>query len=371
MQMVGHSLLQSRQQALPQAADALLRSFLNATDEAESQALLTRLISEYAEPIIKEILEYKLHVHFKYSQYGSQLQDAEDVRSEVVLRLLKRLRDEKKPGARKDIRDVCAYVAVTTFHTYYEHLRKKHLQRWRLKDKLRHFLTRRKDFLIWKREKNQWLCWMADGSHLKHKTHVALTEPSWDGNQPAPAIFSIENAERLELAELLRAILERAGRPVSLDVLVDTVAELRGDQSLPEQPEILATAAEAWYERPLDPSRFQEREVSLRLYLQRLWTEICQLPLKQRQALLLNLKDGQRRSHIALLPLTGTATIRQIAETLGIADEQFATLWNLLPLDDETIAQRLCITRQQVINLRKSARERLARRMRLFEREIE
>jgi len=35
-----------------------------------------------------------------------------------------------------------------------------------------------------------------------------------------------------------------------------------------------------------------------------------------------------------------------------------------LPLEDAAIAERLGLTRQQVINLRKSARARLARRMR-------
>jgi hypothetical protein len=37
-----------------------------------------------------------------------------------------------------------------------------------------------------------------------------------------------------------------------------------------------------------------------------------------------------------------------------------------LPLDDATIAGLLGLTRQQVINLRKSARERLARRLKGF-----
>ena len=64
-----------------------------------------------------------------------------------------------------------------------------------------------------------------------------------------------------------------------------------------------------------------------------------------------------------LIPITGIATIHQIAEALDIPAEQFAVLWNRLPLDDATIADHLGVTRQQVINLRKSARERLARRL--------
>ncbi len=60
------------------------------------------------------------------------------------------------------------------------------------------------------------------------------------------------------------------------------------------------------------------------------------------------------------------ATLREIAETLEIPPEQFAELWLQLPLDDATIAGLLDLTQQQVINLRKSARERLARRLKGF-----
>jgi hypothetical protein len=41
-------------------------------------------------------------------------------------------------------------------------------------------------------------------------------------------------------------------------------------------------------------------------------------------------------------------------------------LWPTLPRDDQWIADRLGVTRRQVINLRKCARERLARRLRVI-----
>jgi hypothetical protein len=57
------------------------------------------------------------------------------------------------------------------------------------------------------------------------------------------------------------------------------------------------------------------------------------------------------------------AGIRQIAEILEFPAEEFAAMWNVLPMDDLAIAAKLGVTRQQVINLRKSARERLLRRI--------
>jgi DNA-directed RNA polymerase specialized sigma24 family protein len=104
-------------------------------------------------------------------------------------------------------------------------------------------------------------------------------------------------------------------------------------------------------------------DLEQRLWLRTLWSEIRQLPPRQRVALILHLRDERGRSAAALLPLTGTASMRQIAAALEIPAQQFAQLWNRLPIDDAAIAGLLGTTRQQVINLRKAARERLGRRM--------
>jgi len=79
-------------------------------------------------------------------------------------------------------------------------------------------------------------------------------------------------------------------------------------------------------------------------------------------ALLLNLRDAEGRGVLALMPLTETATLREIATALDMPPRELAQIWNQLPVEDAVIAERLGLTRQQVINLRKSARERLWRR---------
>jgi RNA polymerase sigma factor (sigma-70 family) len=116
--------------------------------------------------------------------------------------------------------------------------------------------------------------------------------------------------------------------------------------------------------RLTDPAPTAVSVLERRSDLFRLWGEILQLPARQAAALILNLRDEQRRNAVVLLPLTGVATIREIARTVGMSAEGFAQIWNRLPLEDAAIAELLGVTRQQVINLRKSARERLARRMR-------
>jgi hypothetical protein len=106
--------------------------------------------------------------------------------------------------------------------------------------------------------------------------------------------------------------------------------------------------------------------LDLRENLRHLWAEICELLPRQRVALLLNMEE------IHLLPETGIASLRDVAAALALPAEELAQLWFDLPLDDYAIAQRLGdgVTRQQVIGLRRKARERLARRMKAFEAEL-
>jgi DNA-directed RNA polymerase specialized sigma24 family protein len=116
--------------------------------------------------------------------------------------------------------------------------------------------------------------------------------------------------------------------------------------------------------RLADPAPDAALAFERRTYLSILWQEIRQLPQRQAAALILHLRDSHGRDAASLLPLTGTASLRDIARAMGLAPEKLAEIWHRLPLEDAAIADLLQVTRQQVINLRKSARERLARRMR-------
>src|SRR5262249_10299037 len=113
-----------------------------------------------------------------------------------------------------------------------------------------------------------------------------------------------------------------------------------------------------------DPRMDCASELILSNRLRALWDEIRRLPLRQRIALLFNLRDDKGRGAIGLFPLLNVASIQMIAETLEMPVEELARLWNRLTLEDALIAERLGATRQQVINLRKAARQRLAKRTR-------
>jgi hypothetical protein len=143
------------------------------------------------------------------------------------------------------------------------------------------------------------------------------------------------------------------GGPVAFDAFVAALG-----QRIVE-PRQVAKLPVSMASHDLEP----DRVIGQRHLLEQVWDEVPKLPRRQRVALLLNLRDVNGSGMLWLLPVAGVATIRQIALILEIPDAEFAQLWRELPLDDAAIAVRLGCTRQQVINLRVSARKRLANRL--------
>jgi hypothetical protein len=343
-------------------ADELLLSFLQAADEIESQCLVVRLINECADPVIKEIIGYKLRTSFESAH---DTQEGEDVYNNVLMSLLTRLRAIKLQPEDNTIHNFRSYVATITYHTCANLLREKYPQRHILKNRLRYFLTHEAGFALWENDQREWLCgfetWQVTckpfaGLQQLQSICVNLKQALSSG-------FIVENLPRTKLKELLTTIFNQLEQPIEIDELVKLVAEICGLQnnatSIDDDTARSANLSDSLPDRRTNIDIEFER----RTYLQKLWEEICQLPERQRAALLLNLKDAQGGCGMALFPQTGIANFQQLAQALSMSAEELARLWSDLPLDDLTIAASLGITRQQVINLRKSARERLNRRL--------
>jgi RNA polymerase sigma factor (sigma-70 family) len=346
--------------------DALLRSYLSATDAAETERLLERLLVERAAPLVRAVVGAKLHP----SNYGGADEggEAEDLHSEVLTQLLGRLRRARADPHRLAINDFRGYVAVIAYNVYYAYLRRKYPERRRLKNRIRYLLDNTEDFTIWEGGEQTWLCGLAG---WRRDDRAATRAEALDEIRAAPESLAAAglphgDVRRAALPELLRAIFRHLRGAVELDALVNAVADLQGVQEHRLCHETDEHEESHLTERLADLRVDVATEVEQRLYLRRLWKEVLALPPRQRAALLLNFKVGQE-SILPLFPLLGIATIRQLAGAVGVAAEQFADLWKDLPLPDNVIASYFNLTRQQVINLRKSARERLQRRMKMLD----
>jgi DNA-directed RNA polymerase specialized sigma24 family protein len=327
--------------------------------EAESARQLSTLMSHTAEPVIQGIIRHKLQRVPVESGSSHAVQDLEDVHGEVVVEVLSVLRDLKTSPDTRPIRDFRSYVAAITFRACSEYLRKKRPLRASLKDKLRYALNRSPEFALWKNGTGDWLCgfaaWRDQTEPPDGIEPLSGSSGGSDDLQSGPH----DSATR-ETRDLIRAILNRAGRPVRFDSLIPLLADVleikdapivQGTELIDRLPDLRASVA---------------TEVEQRIYLERVWVEIKQLPPNQRSALLLNLTDRLGNGVIALLPGIGIASLAEIAAAVDLTVEHLARIWGDLPISDAAIAQILGVTRQQVINLRKSARERLARRTKLL-----
>lgn len=342
--------------------DPALLPFLTAADETLAECHLGQLIAE-SNLTISNIVRGKLRVSLDPQDGSFENQDALDVISDVQTLLFAELRRLKNGSDGRTIRDFHGYLAVVTYHACYQHLRRKYPERWRLKNRLRYLLTHRPTLTLWRSDEGQLLCDFAA------RDHARMLSPSTPSNQLLEEALPESLRRKLSkdpqpgpLTELLICILEKSDGAIALDDLVNVVADVCHIESHDARVERIEDVIERRFVAA-DPQVDLATALEQRIHLAQLWQEIRELPLRHRAAILLNLRDAQGRGVITLLPVTRVATIRQIAQALEFSLEDFADVWNELPWDDTTIAQHLGLTRQQVINLRHSARSRLARRV--------
>ena len=316
--------------------DPLLEPFIVAADDTLRLQHVETLVVEHASPLIRRIVS-------RCSRTDHQLreQDTDDVVATVTLRLIRKLR--LLSAEQGSIRQFQDYVATLTYNTVYDFLRRRFPERSRLKNRLRYALTRDSRLSLWDAPSG-----VAAGLAEWNRSSIVAQRIDLPGESVTRAMLKADDP-----ASALVAILRHVGAPVSLDALTDATASLWGiDDSF--RP--VAEALEETESSPLD--RAESRQ-----FLEALWGEIRQLAPPHRAALLLNLRAGGGINAIEHFLLLSIAPFEEIASAIGITSDELAEIWNALPLDDLKIAAMLGATRQQVINFRKTARERLARRM--------
>ncbi|HET6975476.1 MAG TPA: hypothetical protein VFI24_04085 [Pyrinomonadaceae bacterium] len=339
------------------SSDSMLARFLTAKSESISDELLRAIIDEHADPIIKKILRSKLRVSLN-GRGTQQNQDALEIAGDLRASIIATLRALRQNPTQTAIAKFSDYVAIKTYSACADYFREKHPQRWRLKSLLRRRLQQNPRFALWQDKR-----WYA-GFSGHEVTRSAAEEPDASESVTHPSNWKL-NAAQMRSDEFLGVLFERSGRPIVFDEIVKIAAETWHINDPPTESidtngserDDLLTSSEPRVDLALEQ----------RLFFEQVWLEVCQLPVLQRAALLLNLRDSRDGGVISFLPFLGVASKEELARLLEMPYADFQKVWNELPLDDSRIAQMFGITRQQVINLRKTARERLARRMRKLE----
>ena len=321
------------------SAHDILQRYLSLPDDEEAEETLSTLVVVHAQPVTRRVVARRLH--------GASPDQLEDVCSDALVSLIARLRAlRREPAEMSPISDFAAYAAGVAANAVNQHLAARYPERNRLRRRLRMVCVADRRLRIWETSIGIWLC--------------GLVSHSDDERAPAADLETCRSElsrVRLprDLADLVVLALTQTGRAVELNELTQLCANVTGAVDQPQDVDRLEDTL-------ADGAVLADRRTELGAWVRQLWAEIRELPDRQRTALLLNLRSAHGTA-IELLADLGVASFRELADVLGLTKEDLAALWNRLPLDDREIAERLGVERQQVINLRSAARQRLQRRM--------
>lgn len=310
------------------ANDPLLHGVLDSATEGLREEAIAELLTVHVYWRVDRILAAR----FRRSSLAADHQ--EDVRAEILLKLVTRLRRLVREPGKAPVHRFTDYVAVVTFNSFDDFVRRSFPAYTKLRNRIRYALGHDRRFAVWTRGEVL-LCGLAEWVDQAGLFRVDAETMHILGDE--------------DLGIVLADLFEQSAGPLELDWIVGRIASthLHDDAGA-----IFPKAARA-------PGDDLETLESLR----QLWSEIRELPVPQRTALLLSARDAAGESVTRYLPMTGVASIRELAAALDFEAADLAALWPELPLPDDRIGSLLHMTRQQVINLRRSARDRLARRL--------
>ena len=326
-----------------------LEAYVAAAGEVESAEILAALFDQVIDPQIRSLVRNKLHVTLRPADDSKVNQDAFDLVGDIRVLILNKLRLLRASPGGQQIADLEAYVRTVASNKINHSFRQRYPRRLRLKNQLRYLLSHDGHFALWQDAEGEWLCGMAAGTDrpitwsqlFDHATRAFDTSPG--------------QLESSNILEIVRTMFDGLAYVARFRDLVSVLYDLLRI----EEP---AEVAEEAGRNEVDQNEQPQERLEHQAFLKAIWDGVGELPVRHRTALLLNLRDRDGDGLIALLPATRVASIADIARRLEIPVEQFAAMWPELPWDDNRIAEYLGLTRQQVINLRQSARGTLRRR---------
>lgn len=326
--------MSSRRNRLLVLNDSRLTRYLSAQDEATRSVELGRILDV-------EVRERARNVLQGYVRTGWPLApaDIDDIAGQVTINMLRKLL-ALTVMEEESVQSLDAYVVTLTRNCVRNFMRTRSPERARMKARLRYLFTQDERLAMW----------IHDRLTLVGLAPWSKTDPAHAEEREVRAVVSEEWRDDRPPVEGILRILRRVGKPVILAHLLSAFLSLEPHYAPPEPASEPATD-------------LHEQIVEARQYLRILWSEIQTLLPAQRAALLLNLREPGSGNALTLFLSSRIASLQEIAESVSMSAEELNERWEELPLDDHRIATVLGRTRQQVINLRKSARERLTRRM--------
>lgn len=335
--------------------DKLLHPYLLAEGEDIARNRLDELFSETLIPKIKGVIAKEfLTLH---------RDERDEIFAEAQANLFRFLQNYRaKVRANSDavlpLPNLKGYTVILTRNTRREFLQKKNPAYRRTKHRILHLLENPlKNIQTFRDEKGMLFFTLPENRNK---------ESDFDFDKLVKTV-SAKNPRRLFMKthELVPQILREAGCPLALNVLIRLEMEITGTahSGESEMTDNLESLAKSLSENP--QITLEKHEL-----LQKLWRETKALKTRHRKSLLLNMKEAVGVEAISLWFVLGIANEAEMAAALEVSLEKFEELFKRLPLTSAEIADELGIsatktmTKAEIVdNLRKSARDRLRRKI--------
>lgn len=332
--------------------EARLRLPVLDSGDRSAALVLEKLIAE-ARPLIRRRLRQK----------GLEGEVLEDLSVEAIERFITAIQ-RREAREEIDLEHPGRYALSVAETVFDDHLRRLKPNWCRLKRRILYLLDTTKAKGLFSRWKNRstWIGgfarWTEDPFRPNARYHAFCARPALFCRQE---LHEVQPSE-LPLPTLMAHFFRWLGTPLEVDELTTHLADLQDIRDMDmlslediaaqndrDADNVLPPSCEDVAERVVDAIQGESFRASL-------WKIVCALPIRQRHALLLGMSSDE---------LLMMETSQSLANALELPQKQLLDLWPELPLTDSQIAQRLDITPKQVSNLRKCARERIGRNLKL------
>ena len=203
--------------------DSLLEPLLLRARDDRVDEILSRLITTHADPVVKGIVRYKLHLR---SRHAAERAEADDIHQDVLVQLLAELQQLREDPDTHPIADIRGLAAMIAHRACSRWMRRRFPERHAFKSRLHYLLTRQPGLALWQNENGKSMAGFAAWQGQEKAATAERLRQASDEEGVLAQIRLLKSGRQQESGRALAAVFNWLGRPIEFDELVTALAAL-------------------------------------------------------------------------------------------------------------------------------------------------